>query len=84
MAIHSTILARQRHRGTNAVCNSANWNSANHNSTIHNSTIHNSAIYNSTIHNRAIRVNTNATRVIQPPLAFSWCPLRCRCRCNLD
>jgi hypothetical protein len=91
MAVHSTILARQRHLrgGANAVCNDTSWSSANHNSTIHNRAIRNRAIRNSashtsTIHNRAIRVNTNATWVIRPPPAFSWRPLRCRCRCNLD
>jgi hypothetical protein len=96
MAVHSTILARQRRLrgGANAVCNDTSWSSANHNSTIHNRANHNSTIHNranrnsashtSAIHNRAIRVNTNATWVIPPPPAFSWRPLRCRCRCNLD
>ena len=84
MAVHGTILARQRHRGANAVCNGTNWNRTNHNSTIRNSAVYNNTTRNSAIYNSAIRVNTNATRVIPPPPAFSWRPLRYRCRCNLD
>jgi hypothetical protein len=59
MAVHGTILARQlRLRGgANAFCNDTNWSSANHTSANHTS-----ANYTS-----AIRVNTNATRVIPPP-----------------
>ncbi len=90
MAVHGTILARERRirGGANAVCNGASWSSANHNSTIHNrashtSTIRNGTTYNGAIHNSANRVNTNATRVI-PPTAFSRHPLRCRWWPNLD
>ena len=85
MAVHSTILARERRirGGANAVCNGASWSSANHNSTIHNRASHTSTIRNGAIHNSANRVNTNATRVI-PPTAFSRHPLRCRWWPNLD
>ena len=85
MAVHGTILARQRRirGGANAVCNGASWSSANHNSTIHNRASHTSTIRNGATYNSANRVNTNATRVI-PPTAFSRHPLRCRWWPNLD
>ncbi len=90
MAVHGTILARQRRirGGTNAIWNGTGWNSTIHNSAIHNGAIYNSAIYSGTScsslnHNSTIRVNTNATRVIPQP-AFGWHPLRCRCWPNFD
>ena len=85
MAVHGTILARERRirGGANAVCNGASWSSANHNSTIHNRASHTSTIRNGATYNSANRVNTNATRVI-PPTAFSRHPLRCRWWPNLD
>ena len=56
MAVHGTILALQCRicGGENAFCNDTSWSSANHTSANHTSTKRNSAI----------RVNTNATRVI--------------------
>ena len=85
MAVHGTILARERRirGGANAVCNGASWSSAIHNRASHTSTIRNGTTYNGAIHNSANRVNTNATRVI-PPTAFSRHPLRCRWWPNLD
>jgi hypothetical protein len=95
MAVHGTILARQRRirGGTNAIWNGTGWNSAIYNSAIHNGAIHNGAIYNGAIysgtscsspnHNGADWVSTNATRVIPQP-AFGWHPLWCRCWPNFD
>jgi hypothetical protein len=85
MAIHGTILARQRRirGGTNAGGNGTGWNSAIDNGAIDNSAIYNGTSCGSPNHNGSNRVNTNSTRVIPQP-AFSRHPLRCSWWPDLD
>ena len=85
MAVHGTILARERRirGGTNAGGNGTGWNGTSWNSAIDNGAIYNGTSCSSPNHNGANWVNTNATRVI-PPTAFSRHPLRCRWWPNLD
>jgi hypothetical protein len=75
MAVHGTILARERRiRGHG----NTGWSSANHNGANDNGTSCSAPNYNG-----ANWVNINSTRVIPQPV-FSWRPLRCRWWPNLD